>query len=221
MPMEEVINLDLNLPPVNLVEEAPAQVILEQNEFAFDDGEPLVVHGPAILEMPNPDLEVVIPHLQRPLGNFLVDEVMPDQLIDHEAPPEQVNFSFVQFHSDVLMDPGWASFTARQQSSCLSLHLDHFEARYPEAAKLWKDFFAPPAKAEKVFFVPEDWFNFFIVMLCSPSSFAWALEFIKSRVCQPFFGKGCDIPFLLPLLACWRKILYASKSLERSQTASS
>ena len=96
------------------------------------------------------------------------------------------------------MDPGWASFTARQQSSCLSLHLDHFEARYPEAAKLWKDFFAPPAKAEKVFFVPEDWFNFFIVMLCSPSSFAWALEFIKSRVCQPFFGKGCNIPFLLP-----------------------
>ncbi|WVZ67310.1 hypothetical protein U9M48_016407 [Paspalum notatum var. saurae] len=159
-PMEEVVNLVLNHPPAVVEEELPAQVIIEPDEFGFDDGASLPPQE-HIQMLPNPDLEVHIPQMQQPTENFLVDEIMKDQLmdpaalleqemenqlIDLVAHPKQVNFCMLHYDSEFSMDPGWASYLARK-------HIPQsfqFESRCPEAAKLWREFFAPSACSEKV-----------------------------------------------------------------------
>ncbi|KAJ1265092.1 hypothetical protein BS78_08G051900 [Paspalum vaginatum] len=147
VPMEEVVDLDLSLPPGQDMEEDPPPIIDEPNMFVFDDVAPLVVQVPGL---PNPNLEVVIPHMKNPLQNFLVDEVMPDQLIDPEAPPEQVNFSFMHFASDFSVDPGWASYMAKQQTPIFS---SQFDSQCPEADRLWRDFLSQQRAFSAAFFV--------------------------------------------------------------------
>ncbi|KAJ1274614.1 hypothetical protein BS78_05G075000 [Paspalum vaginatum] len=198
-PMEEVINLDLNLPLAQPVEEIPAQVIIVPDEFAFDDGAPLLQLGQP--QQQNPDLEVHIPQLVHPPVNYLVDEDMLDQLIDLNAPEadqEQLFVNRMQRPNDVTVDPGLADYLARKQPSSLDLYFNQFDSYCPEADRFWKDFLAPSARCDKVFFVPEEWFKFLIFMLCSPSSFAWAADFIKSRVGSFLSTSSRNIPFMLP-----------------------
>ncbi|KAJ1254746.1 hypothetical protein BS78_K331700 [Paspalum vaginatum] len=150
-PMEEVINLDLNLPLAQPVEEIPAQVIIVPDEFAFDDGAPLLQLGQP--QQQNPDLEVHIPQLVHPPVNYLVDADMLDQLIDLNAPEadqEQLFVNRMQRPNDVTVDPGLADYLARKQPSSLDLYFNQFDSYCPKADRFWKDFLAPSARCDKV-----------------------------------------------------------------------
>lgn len=208
-PMDEVADLDLNLPPplfpVEAQPEQPEHIIFEPNEFIADDEVAPPVQG----EDQGPEVDVVLPQFFGPPIDFGVDEVMPDQLLDQfedleDLAPHDNNIiiSSVLVNHDFHVDPGMECLMGRKLSSGPVSDLQSLFPSSPvdDVDRLWKQFLEPSlsSNTNEVFHVPEERFKFFIFMICSPSSFAWASEFIKSKVSMLLATSNRSRPLLLP-----------------------
>ncbi|WVZ91380.1 hypothetical protein U9M48_037560 [Paspalum notatum var. saurae] len=102
----------------------------------------------------NQEIEVVIPQMNGPAINFLVDEILPDQLIDPEndidlVPQEDINVNSMVFAHELRFDPGLEAFLNKKRlpELDLNLQLSHPVPPCHEAERLWRQFLAPSSNA--------------------------------------------------------------------------
>jgi len=125
-----------------------------------------------------PEIPPVILGLQAPLqfpGNFLVEEFPEDMLMDGEEnhEPEEnadkqmadqlsdnVQLGFVEVLDNFSVDPGLASYLAR--NSC---------SQNAEAVRLWATHFNCASSNQPTVNIPVEWSNFFSKLLLSPTHF--------------------------------------------------
>lgn len=68
-----------------------------------------------------------------------------------------------------------------------------------EATRLWADHFNTGSPHSLHVRIPNDWSNFFTVLLLSPVNYAWAKDFLASKALTLLGGKNGHIDFHLPV----------------------
>lgn len=140
--------------------------------------------------------------VQQPQGPNLELEIYQPRLnLNLQQPTHHVNMR-------EQLQIGWMEFQDNNQHDPVfeSSHLqDHgLNIKYKRSAaniRLWARYFAPVNKKDGIIKIPEEWTDFFTLLLLSPTHFEWTKAFLQSKALdfiQPTILQGRLISYAIP-----------------------